>query len=101
MAFARERCLPTNFTLCPTDGKVSRGTNATAIRTPKPRPGILSRQGDGGSQRQDRERGKNQGEYIAVAVQHRLQLRRKTDQIQARKELVLLGFAFGHVCAVW
>src|SRR5437762_713646 len=72
MAFARERCLPANITLSPTDGEVRRGTDATAIRTPKPGPGILGRHGDGRNQRQEGEQGKNQGGWgIAIAVQHR------------------------------
>ena len=72
MAFARERCLPADITLCPTDWEVGRGTDATAIRTPKPRPGILGRHRDGRKQRQKQEQEKSKGRLgIAIAVQHR------------------------------
>ena len=83
MAFARERCLPTDICLGPTDGEVGGGTDATAIRTPKSWPGILGRHGAGRRQRQDREQGKNESEWgIAVAVQHRTQLRAKRSKFK-------------------
>src|SRR5260221_14311715 len=93
MAFARKRGLPADVTFCPTHGEVGRETDAIAIRSPKPRPGILSRHRDGRNQRQEREQAKNQIEWaISVAVQHR------TSEAQnvlnsSSEGFVILGFA--------
>ena|SRR5947207_814703 len=98
MTFAWEGCLPADVTLCPTDGEVGRGTDATTIRAPKARPGILGRDTDRRNQRQEREQGKNQGgSSIAVAVQHRTS-ETQNSLNSSSEETVLLGLALSMSC---
>src|SRR5579864_318269 len=72
MTFARKCCSPADITLGPPDGKIGRETDATAIRTPKPRPGILRRHANGRHQRHKRDQREHQAGWgIATAIQHR------------------------------